>query len=176
MSAKVEVTCKYCGKVVYRYKIRVRGGFCSKTCASKHQSKIGKKSVPCAMCGKPVVRTRSKILRNARCFCSKACTLKSRGIFYSGENSCHWQGGKTTENHRGRHCLAYYEWRKAVLSRDHYRCCICGTGGWRNIEADHIKPFSLYPGLRYDTSNGRAICKPCHRKTDTYGGRLQRVQ
>jgi 5-methylcytosine-specific restriction endonuclease McrA len=39
------------------------------------------------------------------------------------------------------------------------------------LQADHIKPFAHHPELRFDVNNGRTLCVPCHRKTDTYGGR-----
>lgn len=26
------------------------------------------------------------------------------------------------------------------------------------------KPLSLYPDLRFELSNGRTLCKPCHEK------------
>ena len=44
----------------------------------------------------------------------------------------------------------------------------CGLSGGV-IQADHIKPYSLYPELRLEIDNGRTLCKPCHIKTDTYG-------
>ena len=33
----------------------------------------------------------------------------------------------------------------------------------------HIKPFADYPDLRFELSNGRTLCVPCHTKTPTYG-------
>lgn len=62
----------------------------------------------------------------------------------------------------------YYGWRKLVLARDNHQCVICGS--IEQIQADHIKPFSRYPELRYELSNGRALCADCHKKTPTYGG------
>jgi 5-methylcytosine-specific restriction endonuclease McrA len=60
------------------------------------------------------------------------------------------------------------DWRKAVFSRDDFTCQICGIkGGY--LEADHIKPFSTHHDLRFELSNGRTLCRPCHMKTDTWG-------
>lgn len=36
--------------------------------------------------------------------------------------------------------------------------------------ADHIKPWSAHPELRYDIDNGRTICADRHRLTPTWGG------
>lgn len=65
-------------------------------------------------------------------------------------------------------------WRKSVFERDNYTCQICGIRGVK-IQADHIKPFKYFPELRWELSNGRALCVPCHRKTDTYGRRGEKL-
>ena len=59
------------------------------------------------------------------------------------------------------------------MERDNYTCQICGTRGG-DLEADHIKPFAYYPDIRFELSNGRTLCKPCHRKTDTYGEKAKK--
>jgi 5-methylcytosine-specific restriction protein A len=58
------------------------------------------------------------------------------------------------------------------MERDGHQCVQCGARDC--LHADHIKPRSQFPDLAYDVSNGRALCKSCHQKTDTYGGRQMR--
>lgn len=84
-----------------------------------------------------------------------------------GEKSYLWKGGITPINQKIRRSFEYRLWRKAVFERDHYTCIWCGKQG--NIQADHIKRFSDYPELRFAIDNGRTLCFPCHRTTDTYG-------
>lgn len=83
-------------------------------------------------------------------------------------SKCHfWRGGVTPKHQSIRMSAAYRKWRMSVFQRDHFKCVECGARG--NIQADHIKPFSLFPDLRLDINNGRTLCVPCHRQTDTYG-------
>lgn len=85
-----------------------------------------------------------------------------------GENSPHWKGGKGTERHQAMGKLEYRLWRTAVFMRDGYTCQKCRKhGGY--LEADHIKPWALYPELRYAIDNGRTLCKFCHLTTNTWG-------
>ena len=88
-----------------------------------------------------------------------------------GEKHHWWKGGITPERTKIHHSKEYQLWRKAVFERDNYICRFCGRrGGY--LEADHIKPFSLFPELRFAIDNGRTLCKSCHRKTDTYGAKM----
>lgn len=85
-----------------------------------------------------------------------------------------WKGGITPMNAAIRNSLEYEDWRKAVFERDNYTCQICyQVGGYLHV--DHIKPFALFPELRFELSNGRTLCVSCHRKTETYGGRVMQL-
>jgi 5-methylcytosine-specific restriction endonuclease McrA len=89
----------------------------------------------------------------------------------SGKNCHFWRGGITKESKKIRMGTDIRMWRRSVFERDNYTCKICGERGGV-LNADHIKPFSLYPELRFDINNGRTLCETCHRKTPTYGGRI----
>ena len=54
-------------------------------------------------------------------------------------------------------------WRKKVFERDNYTCKKCGEKGG-HIEADHIKPWMLFPDIRFNISNGQTLCRKCHGK------------
>ena len=65
----------------------------------------------------------------------------------------------------------YYTWRKMVLLRDNNVCQKCKKPNSR--EAHHIKNYIDHPELRYNISNGQTLCKKCHKRTDSYGGRVK---
>ena len=92
----------------------------------------------------------------------------------SGEKSHYWKGGVTPKNLAIRNSMEMKQWRKAVFERDDYTCQDCGQRGG-DLQADHIKPFSLFPELRFEKSNGRTLCVPCHKQTDTYAGRIYQL-
>lgn len=81
----------------------------------------------------------------------------------SGDKNVNWKGGITPINKAIRESSQYAIWRKSVFERDGYTCVECKKiGGF--LQADHIKPFCLYPSLRFDINNGRTLCKPCHKE------------
>ena len=83
------------------------------------------------------------------------------------ENHWNWKNGISKVNKTERE-LAWYSgkyrrWRKAIFTRDNYTCQDCGQiGGY--LHADHIKPWALYPELRYRTNNGQTLCVKSHQK------------
>lgn len=83
-----------------------------------------------------------------------------------GPNNVNWKGGIAGENATIRKSKQYQEWRMKVFQRDWFCCVMCGYRSKkpRDIRADHIKPFSLFPELRFDVDNGRTFCIPCDLK------------
>ncbi len=103
-----------------------------------------------------------------------ASTLKEKEIkpkvqFIGKANmNPNWKGGKGNERHRLMGQKEYILWRTTVFIRDDYTCQECKQKGV-SLQADHIKPWALFPELRYAINNGRTLCVDCHRQTDTYG-------
>jgi predicted restriction endonuclease len=95
----------------------------------------------------------------------------------SGENASNWQGGISTENEIMRKRKEYRLWREAVFSRDNWECQECHDRSREGhpviLNADHIKPFALFPELRFAIDNGITLCESCHRKTPTFGCKIR---
>lgn len=92
----------------------------------------------------------------------------------TGANHWNWKGGVTPIHEKIRKSTEYKLWQKSVFVRDNYTCRFCGGHGG-NLHADHIKPFSLFPELRFAIDNGRTLCVECHKKTDTFGRKVYRL-
>lgn len=76
-----------------------------------------------------------------------------------GEKHWNWQGGKNSENYRLRR--QFRRIQKQVFERDDYTCLLCNKRGG-SLQVDHIKSWSEYPELRFDTENCRTLCMACH--------------
>ena len=110
---------------------------------------------------------------------------KRRGI-----QTGNWKGGRTKLAQLIRSCMKYSEWRTSIFIRDEHTCQLCGArngnGKTVYLNVDHY-PKSLAEILEtwkvtsyndsllcndlWDTNNGRTLCVPCHKETDTYGYR-----
>lgn len=100
-----------------------------------------------------------------------------------------WRGGTSLLQRPKHQNSVYAKWRKSVFERDKYTCQECrikfikGFTGSVELNADHIKPFALIVRENniktmeqalnckelWDINNGRTLCIPCHKKTDTWG-------
>lgn len=90
---------------------------------------------------------------------------------WTGPKNFNWKGGKSSANKLARSKTAYFEWKNAVLKAGNYRCqscgiehgSICGQCGHRvYLHAHHIESFAGNAKLRYEPSNGKALCERCH--------------
>lgn len=120
----------------------------------------------CADCGAELPSRQAR-----RC---RACERKNpAGGPGRGADHHFWRGGTSSERKLIYASREYKAWRNAVFTRDDYTCVLCGArsaaGAPVELEADHIIPWSERRDLLYDVSNGRTLCVPCHRQTDTYG-------
>ena len=65
-------------------------------------------------------------------------------------------------NAKKRLSYKYRKWREDVLERDGYVCRVCGAKE-SVMNVHHILPFSKYPDVRYDVTNGLTLCPGCHK-------------
>jgi hypothetical protein len=73
-----------------------------------------------------------------------------------------WKGGITPENMRLRGSKKYLLWRESVFNRDNFTCKACYIRGG-DLEAHHIRSFSVFAEDRYDLDNGITLCVECHK-------------
>jgi 5-methylcytosine-specific restriction endonuclease McrA len=108
----------------------------------------------CLKCGETFIVKNYR--KNLAKYCSHECEDFARNK------------GKTPLYKKIRESIEYEDWRKSVFERDLYTCQDCGIiGGY--LHAHHIKPFALYPDLRFEVANGLTLCKECHKKISIKG-------
>lgn len=96
-----------------------------------------------------------------------------------GAKNYNWKGGVTPIHKQIRKSVDFKLWRATVFARDNYACVWCGVRGHKGLgkrvvlHPDHIKPFALFPELRFVIDNGRTLCIDCHKKTDTWGKNIK---
>lgn len=175
------LSCANCKRSFYRRmslitrkghaNVRTSNRYCSRYCFA--QSLKTNTPSNCVVCGKEFYCSKSQQKLRGRKTCSRQCQIEWVRPFISGENSVFWRGGISSENRKIRYSARMQKWRKAVFERDNYTCQECGARSHPGkpviLNADHIKPFAFFPELRFDLNNGRTLCLPCHRKTETWG-------
>lgn len=69
------------------------------------------------------------------------------------------------------------EWealRVECFDRDDWTCVRCGAT--EDLQADHVRPITLYPELAMDLGNLQTLCGPCNKaKSDTDEGAPDRL-
>jgi len=97
------------------------------------------------------------------------------GAKHKGENCHFWRGGVCSENELARKSIEYSLWREAVFARDNWTCCKCHKkGGY--LHPHHIKSWSKFPELRFAIDNGQTLCRECHKLTDNFGYKNNKIK
>lgn len=115
--------------------------------------------------------------------CAKVVEIPSR----RGENNHFWKGGKTELSRLIRTCAKYKEWRRNVYIAAKHTCAGCGDIPNKEnkvvLHCDHIIALSILIDKHFiktmddarqcdalwDVSNGRVLCKQCHKAMPTFG-------
>lgn len=160
--------CKNCGdtfsKLLFKSSIKYghNATYCNMECMVAYM-KSNSFNFPCLVCKTPIFVQPAQVKYGRRSTCKPEC----RRILARQRAEQRRKDLGYTKHQLDR--LARYspeaiEWRKKVFERDDYTCQDCGVRG-TYLEADHIKPWAYFPELRFELSNGRTLCRPCHDKT-----------
>lgn len=142
-------------------------GYCS--CCTSRGKKV---AMCCQICGSSYRIFQSEVKK--RSTCGRGCYARLLALRQKGSLSHLWRGGLTTSDMISRGSAEYANWRRQVFARDSYTCQACGLVGGK-LCADHVKPWAIYPALRFDPNNGRTLCWDCHRKTETFGSGIAKI-
>lgn len=184
--------CADCKKQVSKYATRCKS--CARSWKNNPAYRTGiSMQTICSGCGKELksgCRHTTKMCK--MCFLRdpirrKRVSEKHRSLVLAGKHHL-GDGTKTPLNVSVRGMYRMREWVVAVFSRDNYACTGCGIRG-KKLTADHIKPFAVI--LRennitsveeavacsalWDICNGRTLCRPCHKRTDTWGFKTMEI-
>ena len=191
------VTCEVCKKEFRTDPCNIKKGwgrFCKRECYTQWQQinlkreksprwKGGLVEKICPICGGRFNAKKSEIKKGW----GKFCDIKCRGIYHSKKMKDHgnsnWKGGINPIINELRNSKKYFLWRKQVFERDNFICQECGNNKGGNMQAHHLKKFSIiiqdikqkYPLLSisdiafnysdlWNIKNGITLCKTCHKK------------
>jgi len=122
----------------------------------------------CQHCGEMFDRTFEKPLNfEAKKFCSKECRTQGRN-YLRGEDSPHWKPNSPPRQR----CAKHDTWAKRVKEKDHFTCVVCDAKDVK-LHSHHVFAYIDYPGYRFDISNGRTMCVPCHYELHSFETELK---
>lgn len=156
---------KFCGYVCMRKARETNAIGKCRSCNIEFSYKPYKPKIHCSKsCGSKSALIKSKNLNNGVPWNKNTKGVMkawNKGKAYEairGENHHNWKGGM---GQRPQSTIEYKTWRNAIFQRDNYTCQMCEQYGG-TLHADHIKRWAENEELRYEITNGRTLCVPCH--------------
>lgn len=193
------VTCSTCHNDfrVWPSKVVTRK-YCSIECRNIAYEKAVKTT--CQNCHKAFKVKLSQLKLGKGKYCSYKCrgeafigiagkwNIGKRAVWNMGAKNHGWRGGITSLYKQIKNSIEWRQWRQAIFQRDDYTCQFCGRQGV-SLQADHIRPIALLlveyhietldqaPACQelWRLKNGRTLCIPCHKRTDTFGYKTKKI-
>lgn len=145
---------------------------------TKQKMSLARRGKPTHMLGKKHSEETKRKIKDSTIAAQTPEVRLKKSLAHRGEKSHNWKWGRMYLKHRMRTNTKYIVWRNGVFARDGYRCTHCGDCRGGNLEADHIITVeSIFNAFKIKTiddvvdnyllweiSNGRTLCKSCHRK------------
>lgn len=158
----VKKFCKKCGREFLAYTYNLKRGwsqYCSVSCSRKGKSLNRVYTIT-----EETKKRISETLKMKYASGELVSPLRTLGLIgRKGVDAMNWQGGKSLVGQKIRTSRQYKEWHKECLERDNFTCRFCKKVGGK-LEVDHIQEVSKRRDLVFDVSNGRTLCKDCHRR------------
>ena len=107
------------------------------------------RTIICENCGESKVKINIVQLKQKKHFCKQACYNAWQRINAAADP------GKLD-----RRSKEYSNWRRRVVRRDKNNCRNCSSSG--KVHAHHILGWAKFPQFRFDTWNGKTLCRRCH--------------
>lgn len=147
--------------------------YCSEICAGTDENH--RKIISARLKGRPKAQNGYSFPKGCKINLGRRQSLEERLMrsqrYPKADNHWNWKGGVNLINDSLRKSISFKLWREEIFKRDDFTCQKCNKRGIK-IHAHHIKPFSLYPELRFVSDNGMTLCVECHKDTDSFGGKL----
>lgn len=152
--------CKYCKKTIYGKHIICSD--CDLSIRKYNIQKLRKYIITyCAYCGEELHVIPSVYKQNTNHYCNQNCMSNYYALFYTGENSPTWKGGK--RHYSG----SWLRQRNLARDRDNYTCQLCGVSEstWhKEMDVHHIINYREFTD-KYEANkldNLVCLCNKCH--------------
>lgn len=154
--SKITLQCAYCkGEFAVILKRKDTALFCSKKCQNESTKVIRE----CNYCKKELIRAPCHNAINV--YCNRRCQHKWLSENFCGEKHPLWEGGGGSYR-----AAQWREKRKAALTRDGYKCRICGSA--EKLCVHHIKKYKEFADKSeaHQLKNLITLCSSCHAKAE----------